>query len=298
METLRAADAVIVNGEGTLHGTKPVVRNLLYLAYAAKVHLGRPVQIINHSCFPENSARITHPPTSALYRRVYEAMDFVAVREPISGQILQALGVPAVQSFDSLPLYVARHYRAQEERKRGGVVLAGGVSWRRETMPILARFIERVRDAGLTVSVLIGAKALPAPDDGAFVAALREAAPRGWALIEAGSARAWLDVIARARLLVSGRFHHSIAALSLRTPFIALSSNTPKMEGMLAMTGQPEPLAAAGPDLLDRLIERFEVALADGLPVLDEAALTRIRALAQHNFAGLDALAAATEAAR
>ena len=54
----------------------------------------------------------------------------------------------------------------------------------------------------------------------------------------------------RARLLVSGRFHHSIAAAALGTPFVVFNSNTPKIDGLMALLGHEPPLAMADADAL------------------------------------------------
>lgn len=296
IDRLAASDVVVVNGEGTLHGTKPAVRRLLYLAFAAKTHLGRQVHMVNHSCFPENTVDLSPGPAAALYKTVYDAMDYVAVREPLSARILSALEVPATLAFDSLPLYVDAHHSSQSSSSRGGVVLAGSVAWRAEAITVLARLIEHLRRQGRAVLFLIGAQANPASDDRALVAALKEAAPAGWALVEAGTARAWLDVIAGASVLISGRFHHTIAALSLATPCIAMTSNTPKMEGMLRMMDQPRPFPFEEPDLLTRLIRKTEEVLSDRTPSSNGALRAEMCRLAQKNFLGLDAVASPTGA--
>jgi len=138
MKRLAAADVVVVNGEGTLHGTGVPARNLLYLAYVAKARLGRALHIINHSCFPEDSAALGDGPAKALYKLVYGVADFIAVREPLSAEIVTALDVPFVQAFDCLPFYVAPKRGAWRGSDRQGVVLAGCVAWRENLIPMLA----------------------------------------------------------------------------------------------------------------------------------------------------------------
>ncbi len=289
IERIASAERVVVNGEGTLHGTAPVVRNLLYLAYAARRWLGKPVDIINHSCFPEAPGAPPHEPTRALYRMVYEAVDHIAVREPASQAVLRDLGIEPTLAFDCLPLYVAGH-GITAPTTRHGVVLAGSVAWRQESMAALARFVAAMDTAGHPVTVLTGAAADPARDDTRFIDALRAEVDEegdGWTLFDAPSAEAWLTTIAQARLLVSGRFHHTIAALTLDTPVVVLNSNTPKLDGLVAMTDQREPLPYDTPDLAMQLIARAEEVLAGGAAVLDDSAVTRLCALAEKNFAGL-----------
>jgi hypothetical protein len=60
------ADLLVVNGEGTLHGVSDNVRGLLYFVYAAAQRLGKRVQIINHSCYPEDGATLTDPVANGL----------------------------------------------------------------------------------------------------------------------------------------------------------------------------------------------------------------------------------------
>ena len=51
---------------------------------------------------------------------------------------------------------------------------------------------------------------------------------RGWRCGTRGTMSEWLDTIRSATLLVSGRFHYTIASCMLDTPCIVLDSNTPK----------------------------------------------------------------------
>jgi polysaccharide pyruvyl transferase WcaK-like protein len=287
IHALETADFVVINGEGSLHGTGGYARLLLYVAYCAASRLGRRVQIVNHSCYPENAARISDPMANALYKKVYDLLDFIAVRESLSAEILAALGCASTLAFDCLPLYVAKHYRERTQRRRSGVVIAGSVAWRVEALPALGRLIALAHDRREPVSVLIGAQANQARDDQTFVAALRATVPTGWALVEAASMASWLDTLAGARLLVSGRFHHTIAAACVETPFIALCSNTPKMEAMLHMIGQPPPLGYDDPALAEMLVERASVLLERGEPPLSRDAIEQLEQLGRLNFSAL-----------
>lgn len=287
VQAVETAELIVINGEGSLHGQSDYARLLLYLAYIAATRFGKRVQIVNHSCYPESAARITDPMVNALYRKVYETLDFIAVREPLSAEILRALGLAPVQAFDCLPLYVAEHYRPRPSARRSGIVVAGSVAWRDSGMPALLRLIELAHDQREPISVLIGAQANPARDDLAFVAALRQAEPAGWALIEAQSPGAWLDTIGGARLLVSGRFHHSLAALCLGTPFVALESNTPKLHAVTTMLELPAPLAYSSPTLTDEVVAAAEARLATYAPPVSRDVIERLVGMARLNVAGL-----------
>ena len=293
MKHIASNDAVVVNGEGTLHGTGVAARNFLYLAYVAKTRLGRPVHIVNHSCYPEDSATLSNSPAAALYKLVYGAVDFIAVREGLSADVVTALNAPCVQAFDCMPFFIAGRRSAWAERAGQGVVLSGSVALRGDMIPLLAAQIEALLGQGIAVSVLVGAASKPAADDKKFVAALRDAVPRGWELVDALSEDAWLRTIAGAELLISGRFHHTIAAACLGTPSIAFGSNTPKMEGVLAVLEQAPPLDQAAEDVAEQLNDRIAQVLTaapDEKGGQGDAMCDKLCRLARRNFEGLDAL--------
>ena len=293
MNRIASADAVVVNGEGTLHGTGVAARNLLYLAFAAKTRFGHAVHIVNRSCYPEDSATLSNSPANALYKMVYGAVDFIAVREPVSAEVVNGMGVPCVQAFDCMPFFISGRRSAWAKSGGQGVVLSGSVAWHNDMIALFAAQIEAFRHQGIAVSVLIGAASKPAADDKRFVTALRVAAPRGWELVDALSEDAWLRTIAGAQLLISGRFHHTIAAACLGTPSIAFGSNTPKMEGMLALLEQAPPLDQTATDLAAQLNDRITQLLTAPRNEADQskAMCDRLCRLARRNFEGLDALA-------
>lgn len=286
LRELAHADHLVINGEGTLHGTGPQVTRLLYLAWVAKRRLGKDVQIVNHSCYPEGVERFADSAAWTLYRKVYQAIDRVVVREPASLELLQRAGIAATQAFDCLPLHVRAHPVAVE-RRRDEVVLAGSVALREADLDACAAFVERGARRKLEVRVLIGARMFPAPEDRAFVAALEARVPGRFEVVDADSIQRWLETIARAGTLVSGRFHHTIAAAALRTPFVLLESNTPKNAGLAAALGAPAPLPLDHPRLAEELEARTGVAResAAGPERLDA-----LCDLAMRNFDALPAL--------
>jgi hypothetical protein len=76
---LQETDIVVINGEGTLHGIRPAPLGLLYVAYIVKTFLAKDVQIINHSVYPQDDLRTDDQEIIALYKLVYEQLDFVAI---------------------------------------------------------------------------------------------------------------------------------------------------------------------------------------------------------------------------
>ena len=284
------ADHVVINGEGSLHGLSPFVLRLLYVAYAVKRYLGTRVQLINHSCYPPAADLASAAPAARLYRKVYEAADFVAVREPESLARLSAAGIPATEAFDCLPLHVARHFPLGSRRSGKRVVIAGSVAARASDAANYAALTAALAARGFSVTALTGANLFPAADDREFVAALAKAPGARFEHLEADSLELWLDTIASAALLVSGRFHHTIAAAALGTPFVLLESNTPKNAGLARVLGAPPPLSFDAPEAGAELLARAEGALDEKPRESRAERLERLAELARGNFLALPAL--------
>jgi tetratricopeptide (TPR) repeat protein/polysaccharide pyruvyl transferase WcaK-like protein len=256
-EKIAAADMVIINGEGTLHGAAAPAIRLLYLAYIARLGFGKLVHIINHSCYPEDRNAITDTTLNALYKKVYQQVTSVAVREPVSAGLMQQLGIPVTQCFDCLPLYVESHAVHAHNRNPRHIVLAGSVSWDERYLGLFKPFIRKLIHDGYSLTLLVGARAHAAEDDRRLTEAMQDVIAEGLEVYEANSTREWLQHIADSAMLISGRFHHSIAAAFVGTPMIALGSNTPKIEGLMQMLDMPPPLSYEDPELENRLLERF-----------------------------------------
>jgi polysaccharide pyruvyl transferase WcaK-like protein len=291
VDALTRAHTVYVNGEGTLHNVGQQALALLYLVYLAKTRLGRPVHLLNHSCFPDDSDRAGESPAFELYRKVYEVVDFVAVREGLSARLLADMGIRATQSFDCLPLFVERYFRPGPRAAGRTVVIAGSVAWGgANVIPALGEVIADLRAEGYTPVLLVGANAYLAHDDVLFAEALRRHVGDAVELCNATSELEWLGMLRNANLVVSGRFHHSIAAAFVDTPFIVMESNTPKIAGLVQLLESDAFVSVTGDDLGPRLRERAARLLAD-----PEAALVpddvkdRLRALARANFDGAPA---------
>lgn len=106
---------------------------------------------------------------------------------------------------------------------------------------------------GYTITFLYGAKDWPAKDDREFIAFLKSILKFDLKVFEAKNIDEWLSCIENAKLLVSGRFHHTIAAGCLGTKFIALNSKTPKIDGLLKALGKEGPLRYDDRNLAEKL---------------------------------------------
>ncbi len=288
-EPLHRVETVVINGEGTLHGMAEGALGLLYLAYHAKGTLGKNVQILNHSCYPDGTADPNPSQALELYQEVYSQLDFVGVRETISAALLERLGIKVERTFDCLPLFVRQFFKKTPE-KEDYVLVAGSVAWQQQQIPALAKWMKNCRKKGLKVRVLIGAETFMAADDIRFVESLAGFLPQSeWELTMATSESEWLRYIAAARLLVSGRFHHSLAAAWLETPFLLFGSNTPKIPGLMRMLGLEKAFIPFSNDWENVLKCETEGLLVDfGVNLVPKKRRLELERMSEKNFFGLE----------
>lgn len=307
IKTIQDAAIVVINGEGTIHDLRAAPRALLYLAHISKFFLNKHVEIINHSAYPKDSPILSADflrnfsfekeeidselkEARKIYKRIYGELDFVAIREPFSQAEMENIGISSTLSFDCLPLYIRDHYQNQKEVNEKCLVIGGSVAFSESGAEYLCRYLEKMVQSGFQVKVLIGAAAFPSQDDRLFVHFLEKHCKAPFELIVASSMEEWLDTINHATLFVSGRFHHSIAAFCLNTPFIALNSNTHKVHAICSYLEQAPPLLFSDPELLNKLWSRTLVTLSSGT-VNNDKKIEEICKLAKENFNGLKAIA-------
>ena len=286
VRAMRHADIVVVNGEGTLHRGHNGPINLLYLMFAAKLFLNKEVQLINHSFYP--SGGLEPSGLDELYGSVAAALDHVAPREPWSSAILECLGVAHTQGFDCLPRFIERHgmLLAAQGREREGILVTGGVTLPDAELEALGEILADAAAQGQRIAFTTGARNDPAPEDQRQFELLQRRVPQ-LTLAPAQSMRAWLESIAGARALVSGRYHHSIAAASLGTPFRAIASNTPKIQATMELLGGPavvQTMDAAGSAAIRGFLDE---ALAGRAEPVAAASVHKVVALAANNFVRL-----------
>jgi polysaccharide pyruvyl transferase WcaK-like protein len=285
--SLRESDVIVVNGEGTLHRDHPAPRNLLFLMHLARRHFGKPVHLINHSFYPSGSCGESSG-TDPMYRSVAADLTRVVPRESYSLGILRRLGVDAVQGFDCLPRFIARHQASltADEAFRHTLLLSGGVNMTPHWARQLGRVIESCRQPGQRVVYISGAKSQPAREDRA-IHALMSGEISNLEFYEAASMSAWLNAIAGAQGLVSARFHHTLAAAMLGTPAVVFPSNTPKLDAVCDMLQLDAPLAFDDPRVDERLADSLASIQAGRGRVISAAARQHILDLAGANFTGL-----------
>ncbi|MEM7278849.1 MAG: polysaccharide pyruvyl transferase family protein, partial [Pseudomonadota bacterium] len=255
IDRLSKADKIVVNGEGTLHGLSQGAQNLLFLARFCARDLGKSVHIVNHSCYPDEGST-----GLALYKEVYHWMDSVAVREPFSHRLSAQNNKAAELSFDCLPLFLQTYPQLIEGPTSDYVVIAGSAAYGEAAIGPLAAAVNRLSRSGVRSVFLFGASAYVAADELQFGRLLVHACENTLELVHARSEYEWLRVIAGSSALLSGRFHHTIAAAFTRTPFLVTPSNSKKNQGLTEMLDLPDTFLSNQ--------HEFEVALLERLPEL------------------------------
>jgi polysaccharide pyruvyl transferase WcaK-like protein len=292
---------IVINGEGTLHGMRDGPIALLYLAFSSKYFLNKHVEIINSSVYPNDDMSLSNEEANKLYKLVFDTINFVAIREPLSFKLMQELNVKAVESFDCLPLYIRDNYKMTAIKDNATLLVAGSAYWvnlnmlekDKETLENLnanleqfTDYLKSMSDEGYKVKFLFGAAAYPSQDDQKFITYLKENASFPLEVVDCKSLDEWLNNIEQATLLISGRFHHTIAAACLNTPYITLNSNTPKTESLLQALGHQKIFSFNEENLYSELklqTQNINFDSRENNPNLME----ELCAKATENFAGL-----------
>lgn len=236
-----AVDAVVVNGEGTIHhGAGTEYLNILGAAAA----VGKVTLLVN--CVVEAADGFDH---------VFSQIDDLVVRDARSRRYLQGKGISARLVFDSF--------------------LEAGF----EDMPI-TDMTDRVvvTDWHHQRDHDVGAKSL------LFLRS--QDASKHWFLpfMCRDTADAWTRIpatIRSARAMVTGRHHGIYAAVLAGIPFVALSSNTHKVEGL--MDDFPELAFCLNPpsiaDAVAEAVERWEMFVAIRERIVKATPLSTFEAL-------------------
>jgi hypothetical protein len=293
---ISAADIVVVNGEGTLHGMRRAPRNLLYMIHLAARRFGKPVYLVNHSMFPSDHDPIAEAEAGQLYRAVLSGVTAIAVRDALSHQLYQHMGIRAQVAFDLLPTYADRRgFVPNRNHRQRQVVVGIGVDFDADKALMLADTVAAHVSPATPLLLLNGGPRHDPIEERTLCEPIMRRQPR-YALFEAADSRNttgvndddraldWIRTIAEAELLVTGRYHHVVAALAFGTPVVALSSNTPKIEGSYALLGLSNPVIDhRTADWASRLDTAITAARRGVAAIADTAGQHRVRQLALRN---------------
>ena len=200
----RNASVIVVNGEGTIHhtATRRAARQLAQSARNAKATRNVPVYLINATIVSIEAQDI----------EALRSFDHIYVRESQSHAFLLGHGFSNVDIVPDLCLTAAfsRPPRTARQVLTDSVIPA-----------VTAQMKQR--------SLKTGDSFLP-------MQPLRAVSYLRWALhrsaLKTGAA-AYYEAIASAGSVITGRFHAVIFCLLAETPFLAIASNTPKIQSTL-----------------------------------------------------------------
>ncbi len=306
---IKQHDAIIFNGEGTLHGLNQAPVSLLYVAYIAKKIFNKHVEILNHSAYPQHNTLIGNTQEAAIYKLVYDNIDFASIREPVSFNTMKKLNIKAVESFDCMPLYIRDNYIKSNIKHSKELLIAGSATWLQLNIPSnqkgniedftqgllgFNKYLRKMSSKGFKIKFLSGAKGYPSKDDKEFIEYMQKQFQINWEVYEAASLNDWLRTIEESTMLVSGRFHHTIAAASLRTPFLMLNSNTPKMKGLAKVLSYGKIIKYDDHEIYDKLMKQTDKELSSSKKETyfqDSSLLNKLCAKSEVNFECLRKLA-------
>jgi hypothetical protein len=230
-----SADAVVYNGENSIYRNTVEGCRALFLLWVAKTRLGKPSAIINHTAHLDD----VQPRMPAMVRHLFPMLDLVSCREPSGWGQLRDMGIDHAELIPDAVFYL-----------RG--TTAGDQA-----------FQTWIKAAGLDEKpyFCLSGSALPASEprgswDGRVVDLVHGLQKLGLhpVLVAKDPECLFLEDVARrtggsffgpehsfhelwplfrgASFLVSGHYHYVIAAASAGCPFIPLSVNNRKMQGV------------------------------------------------------------------
>lgn len=239
-EAIRGADIVIVNGEGSLHGSRDFAKEMLRVVEMREKH--QSFFLIN-SVYGKNDAEM-----ASLVRRY----DKVWVRESRSLSALAAFGLSASITPD---LLFWMNGQKREPRPTIDVLFTDSVTTVARTA-LYEKSFDFSKSNSLYLTMKKSAQTRPyGPkrlmkipreiwllfNNGVRV---RNPGPKAFC----GSIDALFGTIRKSSFVVTGRFHMVVLSLLFGIPFVAISSNSHKIEGLLEDAGlqnrllQPEDL--------------------------------------------------------
>lgn len=233
---IERADLVVINGEGTIHGFWSGTRKLLSLIRILRLVYHKRVHLINHSCFPSGLQTETFPEREVFYQECLKDLERVVVRDSLSKDVYKRLGINCDQGFDCLPLYDARFVSPKIDGQ--SVVIGAASHWQEATAIRVASEINKHLGSSSSIRFLAGGFKSEPPEDLSHYLAMKSVIPN-LQLYRPATFDDWMTAFRSAQILISGRFHHYIAALAAKTPSVIFGGNSPKSDAVATMFSHP-----------------------------------------------------------
>lgn len=232
---MKQADLIIVNGEGSIYPGAIFEKYPLFLMYFAKKYLNKMCGFFNGSIKVENDE------IAAMIRGIFPLLDRVVLREPFSIRELEKIGVtcPAILAPDAAFLLEPDQNWQPPPELAGKVdfdldyicastsaaIWYDGIDRTEEWLALITKLKEIVPQVVLLIT-----------DDNETDMLIKIGNLAKCPVIDVDIATSdAVNVLSKARLFVSGRYHPSIFAAVSGTPFIPLSANSYKIEGLVEL---------------------------------------------------------------
>lgn len=228
---LKRCDLILVNGEGTLHHGRPKGRWLLDVA--ADPRFSRSAKVLVNALWQEN-------PDS--WGELVRGFDLVQARYSNSARELSKIREDRTPWFGDMSLYKAS---IPTDQPRKGFFIGDSVSSSASVLlSALARKMSGVESGvrlvpvvsekfGRTTHKKISGKIKKLIGEARLKRALQGTITPEYMDCESD----YLDQLSRSSLSVTGRFHSVCISLVTKTPFLALASNSHKIEALVSDVG-------------------------------------------------------------
>ena len=228
---------ICFNGEGAVHYRSGHIRLFMGLLYLAKLQ-GKTVASVNQTVDLDRDRTLEQ-----LLSKVYNRLDFVSVREPLSYAYLQEIGVKEVQLIPDAVYGLPKMHTEEIESRVAAydlpehyIAFTGSSALKRNKTSL-----EQVRHI---LSMIQGTVQLPivfmanAKTDIWLAHQLKDA----FDLMIIEPPVKYIDamaMIAQADILIGGRQHPNIFAYIYETPYVPFEGNTFKNEGVALLQNYP-----------------------------------------------------------
>lgn len=254
VDKIEQMDWIIINGEGCISVYNKDTCNMLYLIHIAKYKFHKHVAIINTSIYRNNYVQDLTSEEQEEYdgilTTVINEVDYCVVRDYLSLIGLAPLNLkPVGLSFDCLPLYVKNYYNHFDlHLEKDYIVISGGNYLPKDYENIIYEIYQKTKKK--MYFLYCNVKVAECKDELQMFERLSKKIGKDIELFKTSDIDEFISVIDNASLLISGRFHHTIASFMVNTPFITFKTNTKKVESILVMM-----------DYKDRLVDSSNATL-------------------------------------
>ena len=234
LKDIEQCQAIVVNGEGTIHHNRPAGKKLLEVSELA--------QKLNIPCFLVNTTYQSNPPE---FKRYLEKFEQIYVRESQSWLELESLGIASTIVPD-----LTLSYECSFLSKRQGVGFTDSAmtpiseqlfeycehNKNNRFLPVLRsrkydnkfNFVESIRDFKFDLKL----SKIKLLSSDSYLEKRN--------LFINKTIDSYLEAVSSCNLLVSGRFHSNCFCILTETPFLALEGNSHKVQAMLKDIGLSE----------------------------------------------------------